>query len=40
MGFMDAELYIPRQQLLDAVDRVVGNALQNVTQVGFRVESV
>src|SRR5437879_2409489 len=30
----------PRQQLIDPVDRMIGNAYEDVAQVGFRVEPV
>lgn len=31
---------VPRQQLLDVVDRMLGDALQDVSQIGFRIKTV
>ena len=31
---------IPGQELRDPVDRVIGDAFQDLAQVGFRIESV
>jgi hypothetical protein len=31
---------VPRQQLCDAVDGVLGDALEHVAQPGFRIEAV
>ena len=31
---------VPRQQFFDAVDGMVGNALQHIAQIGFGIEAV
>jgi hypothetical protein len=31
---------VPRQQLVDAVDRVLGNALEHLAQVGLGIQAV
>jgi hypothetical protein len=32
--------YIPRQQFIDATDRVLGNTFENAPQVGFRIDVI
>lgn len=39
-GGRQRRCYIPRQQLLDAVDRVIGNAIEHVSEIRFGVEDV
>ena len=31
---------VPRQEFFDAVDRMVGDACEDVRQIGFRIDSV
>jgi hypothetical protein len=38
--FLGLELQIPRQQLVDAVDRVRGDALEQFSQVSIRIDAV
>jgi hypothetical protein len=40
LGFLDAPADVPRQQLFDAVDRVIGDALEHLAQVRLGIQPV
>jgi hypothetical protein len=39
-GLIQLADYIPRQQLLDAIDRIVGDALEYVMKIALRVDVI
>jgi hypothetical protein len=39
-GLLQLTTKIPRQQLLDAIDRMIGDALEDIMQVTLRIDVI